>query len=551
VSRQQRLTLVATILGSTIVFLDATVVNVALPAMKRDLSMGLAGQQWVVEAYLLALVSLLLVGGSMGDQFGRRRLFEIGLAGFGVTSALCALAPTDEFLVGFRALQGMAGALLVPGSLAIIAATFNGEARGKAVGTWTAWTGIATVIGPAGGGLLVDAISWRAIFAVNVPLVIVNLVLTRDAVAESRDPDAFMGIDYGGIGLSAAGLGGPVFALIEQPDHGWSDPLVFIPLLAGLACFVAFVAHEMRTEHPMVDLSLFRIRNFAVANMTTLVVYAGLIGGSFYIPLFLQQVADYSALEAGLATTPISVTLFLLSPRFGKIASGIGPRWPMTFGPIVAGLGMLLLLRIEADAQYLAQVLPGVMLFALGLAATVAPLTATVLDSVEERRVGIASGINNAVSRMAGLLAIAVIGAVVAGRFGAVLDDQLGNTAQFSPPAQREIDNARAAGLAGTNVPRGVPQAEQVRIEPAIDDASVSGFHLGMGVAGGLMILGGLISAAGIQDPKLRRKPEPAPRAIPAGECGRAHPSELVEPVPGELSPEPAGAAPGTMDSAL
>jgi EmrB/QacA subfamily drug resistance transporter len=551
VSRQQRLTLVATILGSTIVFLDATVVNVALPAMKRDLAMGLAGQQWVVEAYLLALVSLLLVGGSMGDQFGRRRLFEIGLAGFGVTSALCALAPTDEFLVGFRALQGMAGALLVPGSLAIIAATFNGEARGKAVGTWTAWTGIATVIGPAGGGLLVDAISWRAIFAVNVPLVIVNLALTRRSIAESRDPDAFMGIDYGGIGLSAVGLGGTVFALIEQPDNGWGDPLVFIPLLVGIACFAAFIAHEMRTEHPMVDLSLFRIRNFSVANMTTLVVYAGLIGGSFYIPLFLQQVSSYTALEAGLATTPISVTLFLLSPRFGKIASGIGPRWPMTFGPIVAGLGMLLLLRVEADAQYLSQVLPGVILFALGLAATVAPLTATVLDSVEERRVGIASGINNAVSRMAGLLAIAVIGAVVAGRFGAVLDDQLGNTAQFSPPAQREIVDARAAGLAGTDVPRGVPKAEQDRIEPAIDDASVSGFHLGMGVAGGLMILGGMISAAGIQDPKRRREPEPAPRAIPAGECGRAHPSELAEPVPGELSPAPAGAAPGSMDSAL
>jgi EmrB/QacA subfamily drug resistance transporter len=552
VSRSQRLTLVATILGSTIVFLDATVVNVALPAMKRDLSMGLAGQQWVVEAYLLALVSLLLVGGSMGDQFGRRRIFEIGLAGFGVTSALCALAPTDEFLVGFRALQGMAGALLVPGSLAIIAATFNGEARGKAVGTWTAWTGIATVIGPAGGGLLVDAISWRAIFAVNVPLVIVNLILTRDSIAESRDPEAFMGIDYGGIGLSAVGLGGTVFALIEQPDNGWGDPLVFVPLLAGVACFAAFIAHEMRSEHPMVDLSLFRIRNFSVANMTTLVVYAGLIGGSFYIPLFLQQVSSYTALEAGLATTPISVTLFLLSPRFGKIASGIGPRWPMTFGPIVAGLGMLLLLlRIGVDAQYLAQVLPGVMLFALGLTATVAPLTATVLDSVEERHVGIASGINNAVSRMAGLLAIAVIGAVVAGRFGAVLNDQLGNTAQLSAPAQREIDNARAAGLAGTDVPRGVPKSEQDRIEPAIDDASVSGFHLGMGVAGGLMILGGLISAVGIQDPKRRRRPETAPRAVQAGECGRGHPSELAEPVPGELSPAPIGASPGPMDSAL
>jgi EmrB/QacA subfamily drug resistance transporter len=550
VSRRQRLTLVATILGSTIVFLDATVVNVALPAMKKDLAMGLAGQQWVVEAYLLALVSLLLVGGSMGDQFGRRRLFEIGLAGFGATSLLCAVAPSEEFLIAFRALQGMAGALLVPGSLAIVAATFEGEARGKAVGTWTAWTGIATVVGPAGGGFLVEAISWRAIFAVNIPLVVANLILTRRAVAESRDPDAFMGIDFGGIGLSAAGLGGPVFALIEQPDHGWGDPLVFIPLIAGIACFIAFVVHEMRTEHPMVDLSLFRIRNFAFANLTTLVVYAGLIGGTFYIPLFLQQVAGYTALQAGLATTPISVTLFLLSPRFGKIASGIGPRLPMTFGPIVAGLGMLLLLRMDASGDYVSQVLPGVMVFALGLAATVAPLTATVLDSVEERHVGIASGINNAVSRMAGLLAIAVIGAVVAGRFGTVLDSKLGGV-QLSPPAQREVKDARAAGLAGTEVPRGVPNAQQKRIEPAVDDASVAGFHLGMGVGGGLMIFGGLISAVGIQDPRRRRKPVAAPRAVQAGECGRATVSDLTEPVPGELSPVGAGATSAPPDPAL
>jgi EmrB/QacA subfamily drug resistance transporter len=548
-TRQQRLTLVATILGSTIVFLDATVVNVALPAIKDDLDTGLAGQQWIVEAYLLTLVALMLVGGSMGDQFGRRRLFDIGLVGFGVTSALCAVAPTDESLIAFRALQGMAGALLVPGSLAIVAATFEGEERGRAVGIWTAWTGIATVIGPAGGGLLVDVISWRAIFAVNIPLVVVNLWLTRTAVAESRDPDAFMGIDYRGILLSAAGLAGPVFALIMQPTYGWGDPLVFVPLLAGIASFAGFVVHEMRAEHPMVDLSLFRIRNFAVTNVVTLLVYAGLIGSLFYVPLFLQQVAGYSALEAGLATTPSSVTLFLLSPRFGKIAMGIGPRWPMTFGPIVGGIGLLLLLMVEADAEYVTQVLPGILLFALGLAATVAPLTATALNSVEERHVGIASGINNAVSRLAGLLAIAVIGAAVAGRFGTVLDEELGNTRSFSPAAQREIEEARDAGLAGTERAPGVPRAEQDRIDPAVDEASVAGFHLGMGIGGGLMIAGGLIAAVGIVDSKRRRKPEPAPRAVVAGECGRAHP-ELTEPVPGELSPAGAGPS-GSMDSAL
>jgi EmrB/QacA subfamily drug resistance transporter len=549
VSRQQRLTLVATILGSTIVFLDATVVNVALPAIKDDLDTGLAGQQWIVEAYLLTLVALMLVGGSMGDQFGRRRLFEIGLVGFGITSALCAVAMSDEMLIVFRALQGVAGALLVPGSLAIVAATFEGEARGRAVGTWTAWTGIATVVGPAGGGLLVDAISWRAIFAVNLPLVVVNLLLTRAAVAESRDPDAFMGIDYWGILLSAAGLAGPVFALIQQPTHGWDDPLVFVPMIAGLASFAAFVVHEKRTEHPMVDLSLFRIRNFAFANVTTLVVYAGLIGSLFYVPLFLQQVAGYSAVEAGLATTPSSLTLFFLSPRFGKIASGIGPRWPMTFGPILAGIGLLLLMRVDAEASYVSQVLPGIVVFALGLSATVAPLTATVLDSVAEAHVGIASGINNAVSRMAGLLAIAVIGAVIASQFGSVLDEELSG-GSFGPAAQREIENARAAGLAGTDPAQGVPSAEQEQIEPAVDDASVSAFHLGMGIGGVLMIAGGLVSAAGIRDPERRRRPGPVPRAVQAGECARGH-SDVAGPVPGGLSPAAADAGPGWMDAAL
>ncbi len=425
-TRQQRLTLVATILGSTVVFLDTTVVNVALPAIAKGLDAGLAGQQWVVEAYLLTLVSLLLVGGSLGDQFGRRRMFVAGLIGFGVTSALCAVAPSVEFLVGVRALQGIAGALLVPGSLAIVAATFEGAARGKAVGTWTAWTGIATVIGPAGGGALVGLTSWRAIFWVNIPLIAATVALTMHSVRESRDPDAFRGIDWTGIGLSAAGLGGPVFALIEQPTRGWGDPTVWVPLVAGIACFFLFVAHEARARHPMLDLGLFRIRNFAVANLTTLTAYAGLIGGLFFVGLFLQQVAGYSPFEAGLATTPISLILFALSPRWGKLASGTGPRLPMTVGPIVGGLGLLLLLRVGSSADYVTDVLPAILVFGLGLSATVAPLTATVLDSVDGRHVGIASGVNNGVSRVAGLLAIAVLGAVISGYFGSALDSNLG-----------------------------------------------------------------------------------------------------------------------------
>jgi EmrB/QacA subfamily drug resistance transporter len=540
VTRQQRLTLVATILGSTVVFLDSTVVNVALPAISDGLNAGLAGQQWVVEAYLLTLVSLLLVGGSLGDQFGRRRMFVAGLIGFGVTSALCAVAPTVEFLVGARALQGIAGALLVPGSLAIVAATFEGAARGKAVGTWTAWTGIATVLGPAGGGALIGILSWRAIFWVNLPLITVTVALTLHSVRESRDPDAFRGIDWLGIALSATGLGGPVFALIEQPTHGWSDPLVWVPLVAGVVCFALFVLHEARARHPMLDLALFRIRNFAVANLTTLTAYAGLIGGLFFVGLFLQQVAGYSPLEAGLATMPISLTLFVLSPYFGRIASGTGPRMPMTAGPIVGGIGLLLLLRVDAAPDYALDVLPAIVVFGLGLSATVAPLTATVLDSVEERHVGIASGVNNGVSRVAGLLAIAVLGAVISAHFGASLDSKLGPQ-PLTPSGQAAVSDAKRQPL-GKPKTGDVAAADVAQIDSAAADASTSAFHLGIGIAGLLMIAGGVVAGVGIENPRRRVEAVPTRGAAAAGECGHGADADSAEPepvVPGSEAPEP------------
>jgi EmrB/QacA subfamily drug resistance transporter len=534
VSRQQRLTLVATILGSTVVFLDSTVVNVALPAISDNLDAGLAGQQWVVEAYMLTLVSLLLVGGSLGDQFGRRRMFVFGLIAFGATSLLCAIAPTVEFLIAARALQGVAGALLVPGSLAIVAATFEGEARGKAVGTWTAWTGIATVLGPAGGGALVEALSWRAVFWVNLPLIAVTVALTMHSVKESRDPDAFRGIDWTGIGLSAAGLGGPVFALIEQPSRGWGDPLVLIPFVAGIACFVLFVVHEARTRHPMLELSLFRIRNFWVANATTLAAYAGLIGGLFFVGLFLQQVSGYTPIQAGLATTPISLILFFLSPRWGKLASGTGPRLPMTVGPIVGGIGLLMLLRIGADADYLVDVLPAILVFGLGLSATVAPLTATVLDSVEERHVGIASGVNNGVARVAGLLAIAVLGAVISAYFGSALDNNLG-TRPLGPRAERIVTDAKAQPLA---VPKtgALPPAQATRVSTASADASTSAFHLGIGIAGVLMIIGGTVAGFGIENPRRKVEAIASRGSAQAGECGHGSEADCA---PTEPSAEP------------
>ena len=518
--RRKLFTLIATILGSTIVFLDGTIVNVALPAISDDLDAGLADQQWIVEAYMLATVALLLVGGALGDQFGRRRMFVIGLVGFGVTSVLCAIAPTSEILIGSRALQGLTGALLVPGSLAILTATFEGAERGKAIGTWTAWTGIATVFGPAGGGALVEALSWRAIFWVNIPLIVGCIVLARAYVRESVDPGADRAIDWLGISLSAVGLGGPVYALIEQPREGWGSPMVYLPLIGGAALFALFLLWESRYRHAMLDLSLFRVRNFAITNLETLIVYAGLIGAFFFVTLFLQQTAGYSPLAAGFATTPISLLLFVLSPRFGKIAMSTGPRTPMCVGPIVGGAGLLLLTRVGADADYVTEVLPGVLVFGLGLSATVAPLTATALNSVEQRHAGIASGINNGVSRMAGLLAIAVLGALISGQFGSTVDSEIaGASTAPAPEAQSALDDAKENPFVPPDTD-GLATADADRVEAVATEGAESAFHLAMVVNGVLMIAGGIVAGFGIQNPR-RREEQIAPRAAPAGECAR------------------------------
>ena len=527
--RRKRYTMIATILGSTIVFLDATVVNVALPAISDDLNAGLADQQWVVEAYALATVSLLLVGGALGDQFGRRRIFTIGLIGFGITSILCALAPSSVMLIAARGLQGLTGALLVPGSLAIIAATFEGAERGKAVGTWTAWTGIATVIGPAGGGALVEAISWRAIFWVNVPLVIFTVLLTRSQVQESLDPEADRAIDWLGILLSALGLGGVVFGFIEQPTHGWSDPIVSIPLFGGALLFALFLVWESRYRHSMLDLGLFRVRNFAVTNLETLIVYSGLIGAFFFVTLFLQQTVGYSPLAAGFATTPISLILFALSPVFGRIATSTGPRVPMCVGPIVGGIGLLLITRIDANANYLSDVLPGVIVFGLGLSATVAPLTATALNSVAENRVGVASGINNAVSRVAGVLAIAIFGALIAGKFGSTVDGKVGDS-NLSAQADREISKAKDNPLQQPSTDR-LPPAEAAEVESATVAGAEDGFHLAMMTAGTLMIVGGVVAGIGLRNPPRETAYDP-PRAAAAGEC--AHSPDHLDEAPDE-----------------
>jgi EmrB/QacA subfamily drug resistance transporter len=413
-SRSQRLTLVAAILGSAVAAVDGTIVNVALPAIERDLGGGLPAQQWVSNAYLLALGSLILIGGSLGDIYGQRLIFAIGVGAFGVLSIVCALAPTIEALIAARALQGAAGALLTPSSLAIIVAAFPPKERGAAIGSWTAWGGIAVIVGPLAGGWIVDQVSWRWIFALNIPLVVVTMALVFAAVP--RTPRvAGRSVDILGAALCVLGLGGMVFALIEQPRYGWSSPFIYVPLLGGIVTFGSFLVYERRTAEPMLKLELFARRNFAVANLETLTMYAGLSILFFFLVIFLQQVAGYSALRSGLTTIPVTLVMFALSRRFGGLADRYGPRLFMSVGPLIAAAGVLLLLRTGMHTSYVRDLLPGLLVFSLGLSMTVAPLTATVLADANESDAGIASAINNAIARIAGLVGVSVIGVVVAG----------------------------------------------------------------------------------------------------------------------------------------
>jgi EmrB/QacA subfamily drug resistance transporter len=412
---RKRLILVACILGSTIVFVDSTVVNVALPAIQKDLGGGLALQQWVVDAYLLTLGSLILVGGSLGDLFGGKRIFAIGVASFGVTSVLCALAVSGPMLIVARGLQGVAGALLTPAALATITAVFSGEERGAAIGTWTAWTGIAFVIGPLVGGWLVSVGSWRSIFLINIPFTIVTLALVwvalpgRDVTRERARVDVVGGL------LCVLGLGGPVYALIEAPNRGFTDPLILASLFGGLALLGAFVYWELHHDAPMLPLRLFRLRNFTFANVETFAVYAALSTLTFFLVLFLQQIAGYSPFRSGLATVPITFVMFFLSPRVGRLSMRVGPRFFMGVGPLICAAALLWIRELSPGFDYWTELLPPLLLFAFGLSLIVAPLTSTVLADAGERDAGIASGVNNAIARVAGLLGIAVVGAAIAG----------------------------------------------------------------------------------------------------------------------------------------
>ncbi len=522
----QRIALIASILGSGIVFLDGTIVNVALPAIRAGLGGGLAAQQWVVEAYLLTLSSLLLIGGSLGDLLGRLRVFRAGLIGFGMFSLLCAVAPSAGFLIGARAAQGAAGALLVPSTLALLMDTFPDQhERAKAIGSWTALTGVATVIGPLGGGALVQAVSWRWIFAINVAPVVITVLLLSKLRGDTREPGH---VDVRGAVMCAIGLGGPVFALIEQPAYGWTNPRVLAPLIIGVVTFAAFLASERRSPEPMLPLHLFASRNFAVGNVTTLAMYGGLGVATFFTIVFVQQVAGYSALGAGLSLLPLTAVMFVLSRRFGALADRYGPHWFMGGGPIVAGAGLLLLTRMGAHAPYASTMLPGVLVFALGLAATVAPLTATVLGSVDAHHSGVASGVNNAVARVAGLLAIAALGAVVSASFAHRLTQE---TKTLPPQTHAFVSRARTKAFVIATP--GVDPAARAQVRRALEDASVHAYHVGLIIGAVLATLGGVAALVGIENPR---------RRVPCVDC----PGGALAGASSDVAASPA-AAPGAV----
>jgi EmrB/QacA subfamily drug resistance transporter len=483
-------------MGSFVAGLDATAVNVALPAIRADLGGGLAGQQWVSNAYLLTLASLILVGGSLGDVFGERRIFSLGVAGFGLVSIACAVAPTIELLIAGRALQGAFGALLTPSALAVIVGAFPAAERGAAIGSWTAWSAISTVIGPLVGGYLVDAVSWRLIFAINVPFVVLTLMLVFRAVPKRTRGSAERRVDWLGAVLTFLGLAGPVMALIREPEVGWGSAQVWASALAGIVLLGVFLWHERRAADPMLPLGLFRRRNFAAGNVETFAMYGGLGVTFFFLVLFLQQVAGYGAFEAGLALMPSTLVMFALSRRFGRLADRLGPRLFMGVGPLTAAVGLALMLRLDAKVDYATDLLPALLIFSLGLTATVAPLTATVLADADESNAGIASGINNAIARVASLVAIAAVGAVVAAQFSSTLDRRLEGM-RVSPAARTAVAEARRQTLASVN-----PARTGGEVATAVQSASVHAFHVGLGISAALVALGGLLGLAGIRNPR-------------------------------------------------
>ena len=454
--------LAVAVLGSGIAFLDATVVNVALPDIGRDLHASTSTLQWILNGYVLTLASLILLGGSLGDRYGRRRIFVYGVGLFTIASLLCAVAPSANLLVAARLVQGVGGALLTPGSLAMVESGFRRADRARAIGAWSGLGGVAGALGPLVGGLLVGAISWRAVFVINLPIGVFIVLMAGRHVPETRDPAASGRLDLRGVILAAVGLAGTTYALIEAPGHSASPLLLVIAIGGGLA-LVAFLVAERRSSNPMVPLSIFSSRQFSAANAVTFVVFGALSGVFFLLVAFLQISLGYSPLAAGAASLPITALMLLLSARAGAIAQRIGPRIPLTVGPFVVALGLLLMTRIDPGDGYVSSVLPAVAVFGLGLTLVVAPVTATVMATADERHSGIASGINTAVSRLAGLIVVAVLPLV--------------------------------AGLTGKKF-----------YDPS---AMVHGFHVAMLACAGLAVAGGVLAWFSISSEVLESEPAP------------------------------------------
>jgi EmrB/QacA subfamily drug resistance transporter len=487
-------TLAATIIGSGMTFIDATVVNVALPALQADLHATITEVQWVIEAYALFLGALILVGGSIGDQFGRKRVFLAGVAFFSGASILCGIATSATVLIAGRALQGIGAAFLVPGSLAIISATFDDAERGRAIGTWSGFSAITAAIGPVTGGWLIEHVSWRAVFFLNVPLAAIVLALSFRFMEESRDPSRTARIDWIGAGLAVAGLGGVVFGLLEWPPLGAAHPLVLTALAIGTASLLLFVVVERRASNPMLPPGLFRSRTFTLTNVLTLLLYAALAVIFFLVPMNLIQVQGYSATAAGGALLPFPLIMFALSRWSGGLTARIGSRIPLTVGPALAAFGIALFARPGIGGTFYTTFFPAVIVLGLGMAVTVAPLTTTVMGAVETQHAGVASGINNAVSRVSGLLAVAVFGVFLTQTFDRKVETSLDGLRLTSPVRMaiaRELPKMAGADVAA--IPVTVP-GQRVVIHDAVAGAFVSAFRL---VMAGAAMLGLAAAIAG------------------------------------------------------
>ncbi len=488
-----RWVLVATILASSMVFIDGSVVNVALPTLQRELNASAADAQWVVESYALFLAALILVGGSLGDHFGRKRIFLIGTVLFAATSIWCGLAPDAGSLITARAAQGVAGALLTPASLAIISATFSDdEQRGRAIGTWSGFTAITAAFGPVLGGFLVEQASWRWVFFINIPLAIGVIVVALPRMPESRDAEARR-LDFGGAALATVGLGALVFGLIEAPVAGWTDPLVLTSLVVGVLGLVAFVALEAKLHEPMLPLGLFRSHTFSGANILTLLLYGAFGGALFFLPFNLIQVQGYSSTGAGAAFLPAILLLFLLSRFTGGLAGRVGAKLPLIVGPVIVAAALLMMTLPGIGGSYWTTFFPAAVVFGVGMAITVPTLTTAVMNAVSQQQAGIASGTNNAVSRTASLLAIAVFGVIVTTSFGSSLDDRLD---RLDPaPEVRSALGAQRGDWAAAVIPAGTTPEQAAALDRAVDESFVSAFRLAM-VAAAVMALLSAVAAA-------------------------------------------------------